>query len=283
MAFLAPLIGGGGAGAAAAGGAASSPGITQAATAGLAVGPGILQGVAETLAGAKLRRANKKRIEELEAALREPAGAFGIDPRQKRQLRQELFAPVQEAATTGRQEAGRLAAAGGLGTGADASRLRTEQQRITGEGGQRAAAAVQAADLQLQLAQEEQAKQELAQRQFGQAQESLRQVRSIFGPIAQAAAPLGAGLASPPGTGDLAGPTGGPIRNEAAISDALRQIGWTDEQIQTAIAREREQPGYLASLAGQAQQVSISPSSAVVGGAAGGAPVSEGGFLVGGA
>lgn len=152
---------------------------------------GLAQGVGNVLANRKYQKFNTAQIERLQK--RRAKVGFGLTPKQEDLLATRLNAPVQAATQQMRSRAEQIQASTGMGSGADASRLRTEQARTVADAAQKAALQVSQADQQKRQAQ----RQELEQRMATQSAMRADNVNSFFGAASQGAAAAGALAAQP--------------------------------------------------------------------------------------
>ena len=157
------------------------------------LGIGGLQAGLNSIATAPARKRNKKKIGELEDL--QKGGGFGLTGTEERILEDRLMSPVQQAALDMRNRSEQLGAAGGGLSGAQASRLRTEQARTVGAGAQQAGLQVDAADEQKEREQQAELEGRLALK------DAMRRdtFQGIISPLSQAAGPIGALAGLPPG------------------------------------------------------------------------------------
>lgn len=154
---------------------------------------GPIQGIVGSLANNPQQKRNREQLDEL--LTREKAGTLGLTGDQRQVLDQQLNAPVAAAAQQARSRAEAIQAAAGSGaSGADLSRLRTEQSRTQALGAQNAAAQIGAAD----LAAQQQQKNEIEQRTALKSALRADDYNQIFAGLAQGAETAGS-VAGVPG------------------------------------------------------------------------------------
>jgi hypothetical protein len=164
---------------------------------GISAAAGAASGIAPTLANNQLQKRNREKLDELLA--REKQGLLGLTPAQQRILDQRLQAPIAAAANEARTRAEQIQAAGGVTSGADLSRLRTEQSRQLAGGAQAAAMQVAQADQAAKAAQLD----EIEQRDRLKAQMKADDYAQILGAVSETAGATGLLAGSPPGTFQL--------------------------------------------------------------------------------
>jgi len=218
-----------------------------AASLGLTGALGLAQGVANALP-TQTDKANKKRLEELTRL--KQAGQLGLGGREEQLLSARLTQPVQQAAQQAQSRTEALQAASGGTSGADLSRLRTEQARTLSAGAQVAGAQVEAANLAAKRAQEN----EIEQRRAAVSQRKKDAINSIFGGATQAAGAAGAIAGSVPETLRSTGVAGAAIRDFSGLESQLRAANLPEEQVQQLLAMERSNPGSLTRIISQLQQ-----------------------------
>lgn len=207
--------------------------IAMAIAAALSAGAGAI----ESTANNKVQKKNKEEIGNLEALKK--AGGFGLNPVEERQMQEELLSPVQQAAAEGRARAEQLAASAQNASGADLSRLRTEQQRVVGEGGQRAVTQVRAADIAKAAAQ----KQELEGRYQAQAGMKEDDLRAILGGLAKGAQGAGSAAALPPiAAAPTTTPTTATPMSDQDLAALIQRIN-SDPALKDTIARSLSATG----------------------------------------
>lgn len=165
---------------------------------GISAAAGAAGGIAPTLANNQLQKRNREKLDEL--LQREKQGKLGLTPAQQRILDQRLQSPVAAAAAEARSRAEQIQAAGGVQSGADLSRLRTEQTRQVATGAQQAALQVAMADEAARASQLD----EIEQRSQMKAQMKADDIAQILGAVSQTAGTVGLAAGSVPGTFQLA-------------------------------------------------------------------------------
>jgi len=169
---------------------------------------GIGQAVQSVKANDELQKRNKMKLDQL--LQRERTGELGLSGTQKTLLDQQLNSPIAAMAAQGRERGEQLMAASGGGSGADLSRLRTEQARTVSDASQNAALQIAAANEQRR--QEE--RNEIEQRAAAQAAMKRDDVNSTFGALSDGLGAVGALAGMPPASQKLANAFGAKLSAE---------------------------------------------------------------------
>jgi hypothetical protein len=182
-------------------------------------------GLAQGIAGAvktKADKANEKRLRELEE-LKENS-LLGLTGTDWRVQERSLLAPVRSAAGETRARAEQIGAGRDM-TGADLSRLRTEQTTAIAGAGERAALTLEQKNL-LKIAAQEQ---EIRSREARMGERADQRKASVFEGLSDAAGAAGAVAGATPEALRAAGLAGASIYDTKALSDGLEARGITGE------------------------------------------------------
>lgn len=182
---------------------------------------GVAQGILNTTINNEAQKRNKAKLEDLLQLERQDR--LGLDPTQQRLMDQQLNAPVARAAQDAQQRAERIAATAGSGaSGADLARLRQEAAQIRGAGGQDAALAIQQANAERELAQQN----EIEQRIGLKAAMKRDDWDSVFNAASQVGGALGQTAGAPPSTQGIGtGTATGSAPGELAAPGEIPELG----------------------------------------------------------
>lgn len=188
---------------------------------------GVGGGIAQAIAGNKYAKYNKDQLAKLQK------GPKGLSAKQEDLLQTRLMSPVQTAAAQARSRAEQIQASSGAGaSGADLSRLRTEQTKTLADSAQNAALQIAAAD----EAKKQATKQEIEQRMALQSQIRKDNIGAIFGGLSQTAGAAGA-IAAQPKLENLFATTYAPDEMSALADFAKSNPEEFARQMQLALAR----------------------------------------------
>jgi hypothetical protein len=218
-------------------------------------GAGVLGGSVAALSGRDAARQRKTRISELSGQI--ARDDFGLSSQEKGLAQRELLDPIRALATQRQSQQEATAAASGMVSGADLSRLRQETGRGLAEAATDAGERIARLDVETAAREEQAARSELAAQQAAQEQRRADILRGFLGPLAPAAAMAGAMAGGPPEM------RAGSILDEDALftqleaSDALSPrakayLGGLSPTQRNLFARNLERAQYQRALMGSA-------------------------------
>jgi hypothetical protein len=159
-------------------------------------GASALGGGVAALSGRKAAKAREARVAELKGQI--AGDEFGLSAQEKGLAQRELLDPIRALATQRQSQQEATAAASGMVSGADLSRLRQETGRGLAEAATDAGERIARLDVETAAREEQAARSELAAQQAAQEQRRADILRGFLGPLAPAATVAGAMAGGPP-------------------------------------------------------------------------------------